>query len=117
MTTENNKLIALFMNNAIVDNNNNHKDTYNYHNDWNWLMEVVEKIETTNTKYTLQWEFDDREEFAEEGKYKAYWFTLYPKDEILNSLTSTRKQTRIEAVYNACVEFIKWYSENSAQKE
>ena len=88
MTTENNKLIALFMNNAIVDNNNNHKDTYNYHNDWNWLMEVVEKIAPLISE--------------SEFKYR-----------IGNDLLSVNK----EGVYNACVEFIKWYSENSAQKE
>jgi len=40
-TTENNKLIAEFMN---CENPQAWEDDL-YNNDWNWLMEVVEKIE------------------------------------------------------------------------
>lgn len=112
-----NKLIAEFMGLTIITDNisyfdTNYKALKNYHSDWNWLMEVIEKIETEFPNYTIQWEYDAREEFAEEGKYKAYLFTLFPRDEILTRLTDLRFKTRIEAVYNACVEFVKWYNEN-----
>ena len=61
MTTENNKIIAEFM---------EHKPTFevyindvlttlerpikNYHNDWNWLMEVVEKIEMLGFIFSIK---------------------------------------------------------------
>ena len=77
-----------------------------FHKDWNWLMEVVEKIEglekgkyslITQQKSCLLWDNDKGEELED-----------------FNS--SFKAETKIEAVYNACVEFIKWYNENSADK-
>lgn len=86
-----------------------------FDSDWNWIMEVVEAIETKFLKYTLQWEYDDREEFAEDGKYKAYWFTLYPKDEICGWLTDLRHKSRKEAVVQAINQFLIWYNKNKLQ--
>lgn len=83
-----------------------------FHSDWNWIMEVVEKIEITYPKYTLQWEYDTREEFSDRGgKYKAYWFTIYTKDEILDYLKDERKPTRKEAVVQAIWQFLNLYNE------
>ena len=76
-----------------------------FHKDWNWLMEVVEKIEglekgkyslITQQKSCLLWDNDKGEELED-----------------FNS--SFKAETKIEAVYNACVEFIKWYNENGAK--
>ena len=70
-----------------------------FHSDWNWLMEVVEKIESIlpdDSIITIEYKncfipvLDDEEPFTIEGGGK----------------------TKIEAVYNACLEFIKWYNEN-----
>lgn len=102
MTTENNKIIAEFM--GYIDNGcseegflinpiTNFDEEINdlrYHLDWNWLMEVVEKI------------FKDF--------YKINPCPIYLKINIEKALN----EVNIEAVYNACVEFIKWYDE---QKE
>lgn len=58
-----------------------------FHHDWNWLMEVVEKIEgigKTELKFSVHFE-------------------------------NAKLSSDIQVVYNACVEFIKWYnSQNSA---
>jgi hypothetical protein len=51
--------------------------------DWNWLMQVVEKTLTVGDD-TNQW------------------------DNVLNELQSVD----IKNVYEACIEFIKWYNEN-----
>ena len=64
------------------------KDIYQYDRDWNWLMEVVEKI------------FKDF--------YKLNSCPIYLKMNIEKALN----EVNIEAVYNACVEFIKWYNQN-----
>jgi hypothetical protein len=99
-TLENNRLIAEFMNyNLEIVNNEvyfTHDDMLeslsdeelHYDTDWNWLMEVVEKISDI-LHYSLNATLDFLSEKQESDG-------LYTKEE----------------VYNACVEFIKWYNEN-----
>lgn len=103
--TENNKLIVNFMGLKPIEwngrysiskdhctcNDVTYEDAINgfcsitkYDTDWNWLMQVVEKSLTMGDN-TDQW------------------------DNILNELQSVN----IENVYNACVEFIKWYNNNN----
>ena len=69
-----------------------------YNSDWNLLMEVVEKIENYNEFTNVL--------FAPQGCsidcYNENRFSF-----------SNDCDTKIEAVYNACVEFIKWYNKNN----
>ena len=62
-----------------------------YHLDWNLLMEVVEKCYKTNSDYQLHKNIED-----------SFIYMV---------------ENRIEAVYNACVEFIKWYNDSVANLE
>ena len=118
---ENNKLIAEFMGlkpkmespDVYVFNDmpyfsvreNNPEDVMNaivkyskYDSDWNWLMEVVEKIESLN--FVVQIHLNSC--FIKESEHfinnKAIW------------RGKNHAKTKIEAVYNACIEFIKWYN-------
>jgi hypothetical protein len=105
MNTENNKIIAEFLCTTqkteglddcyILKSMAYHIEDLKFNTDWNWLMEVVEKIESLDFILPSQ----------EYGQYKAM--------KIEDALTIKYKDTtKIEAVYNACVEFIKWYNEN-----
>ena len=121
---ENNKLIAEFMGvfDKILSTGNIHswsdapfyyttEDTKEkviknickyskYDSDWNWLMEVVEKIENLSKEgetYMLS-----ITKFSARVTYKGSRIVDLPID-----------NTKIEAVYNACVEFIKWYNEKN----
>ena len=112
--TENNKLIAEFMGFKLQDNPNERwfnqwfvKDTSNkpYQNrieilhfdtDWNWLMSVVEKIESLENNLKNE----TREEFIQFQKVLS--LPIYNK---------------IEVAYNACIEFIKWYNEQNKINE
>ena len=109
MTTENNKIIAEFLGATLTKDlqimypvyggDSSYVKDLKYHLDWNWLMQVVEKIESIlpdDSIITIEYKncfipvLDDEEPFTIEGGGK----------------------TKIEAVYNACLEFIKWYNEN-----
>jgi len=71
-----------------------------FHSDWNWLMEVVEKIES------LGFEF-----FIVESRCKIAHNTDKSIEVVLNL---EQVFSKIKTTYNACVEFIKWY--NAQQK-
>jgi hypothetical protein len=101
MNTENNTLIAEFMGGIVVNESEIYFDvalfrytlyTKNipfdellYDTDWNWLMEVVEKIKTIVSLMEIPY-----------------------TNELISALITVNKK----AVYNACLEFIKWYNEN-----
>ena len=122
--TENNQLIAEFMGvfDKILSTGNIHswsdapfyyttEDTgekvikniskySKYSKDWNWLMQVVEKIENLSKEgETYMFSIT---KFSARVTYKGSRIVDLPID-----------NTKIEAVYNACVEFIKWYNKNN----
>ena len=115
MTTESNKIIAEFMGWELKHNPNISQKTWNnkekgyckykestfieYSNDWNWLMEVVEKIK----KETNEDEFLSRLTTRETRKAIDLESTL--------ENCFRKSYLSIESVYNSCIEFIKWYNE------
>jgi len=90
-TEENNEMIAEFMGH---ENPQSWEDDL-YSSDWNWLMDVVEKIEDLNYSVEINKQ--------EDGDYQC----LVTKSSIVSSEFSDIK---INAVYNACVKFIRWYN-------
>lgn len=108
--TENNKIIAEFM--GYIDNGcsedgflinpitnfDEEIEELKYSSDWNWLMEVVEKIESLN--YSI--EINKQEE-------NNYQCLVIQKD----IKVQTFSKIKIEAVYNACVAFIEWYNKQN----
>ena len=103
-TTEKNKIIAEFMgyikNTPSKDffqhptekNRYDRIEFLSYDSDWNWLMEVVEKIESLGYRIEIV-------------KHIGRIY-LSNKETIIIS----ENTPKIEAVYIACVEFIKWYN-------
>lgn len=65
-----------------------------FNSDWNWLMEVVEKIESYGFTFEI----------------KKNWARIRKKYENI-VLRWEEDKTKIEATYNACIEFIKWYNQ------
>ena len=112
---ENNKLLAEFLGGikqpfefpqfGYINSMGDWKDTFfdnqlKFHSDWNWLMQVVEKIENLSKEgETYMFSIT---KFSARVTYKGSRIVDLPID-----------NTKIEAVYNACVEFIKWYNQQS----
>ena len=121
---KNNELIALFMGNEVTGPGipmgiwfKDRQDfiqfsDLKYHSDWNWLMEVVEKIESikdphhgyfgvyiSSNSCTIQGTRFRSDKIEEPP--------VYFNDTILSS--------KIERTYIAAVMFIKWYNENKKE--
>jgi hypothetical protein len=79
--------------------------------DWNWLMDVVKKIE--GIKVTeVYGEFNEKEAIAEISiSIEGNFCQILSNGLYLNEVSSIEGATKIEATYNACVEFIEWYNE------
>jgi hypothetical protein len=90
-TEESNKLIAEFMGFDIDKRNPN---TILYHSDWNWLMEVVEKIESKGFDVHINTCVCRVSDVGEDR---------FEDIETFNS------NSKLQAVYQAVLEFIKWY--------
>jgi len=111
MNTENNKIIAEFMGMKPINKNEsngiwnctikahgfNIVQHLSFHSDWNWLMEVVEKIESLNVVVEIR-------------ENVCYIETSQ------NDYTSELELTKIQATYKACIEFIKRYNQNAAKE-
>lgn len=114
-TQENNKMIAEFMgivypkldNVIVIDNVVIKENELQYHRDWNWLMPVVDKIES----------FQDGED-GDSMRGHLYNFRIeqhfvYILDgESMDVIIEMNGDSKLDATYNAVVEFIKEYNKN-----
>jgi hypothetical protein len=66
-------------------------DNLKFHSDWNWLMQVVEKIESLGVVVEI--------------RENVCYIETTPTD-----YYSELEDTKIQATYNACVDFVKWYN-------
>lgn len=87
-----------------------------YHESWSWIMPVVEKIESLKS--------DDYEYNVVIG-FKNYCGIAQSKKRVLtkwesshlvtepNKMYTWKPDTKKEAIFIACVKFIKWYNEHN----
>ena len=128
---ENNKLIAEFMGDYfdtglepayyIRYNKEYRIEDSQFHESWDWLMPVVEKIESLDLKeYGYQWEgIDGKTEYnngsicveIEQDRCWIYMnLSLDPFHTFNEKTRGVEFPTKIEAVYAAVVEFIEYYN-------
>lgn len=121
MNTENNKIIAEFMGYKLANCSNGmawentlskksqddkfklhgrlwrENDTYyKWNSDWNWLMEVVEKIESLDYNFNIT---------SGDATALHYHCAIYQ-----TSIYRIDGTTKIQATYETVIEFIKWYN-------
>lgn len=78
--------------------NNPDAVTYlDYHTSWEWLMDVVEKIEAMGYKFQI---CRRRAEIKRDVEY-------------LSIILSAKEETKKEAVYSAVYRFIQWYNQQT----
>jgi hypothetical protein len=69
-------------------------DQLKYHTSWDWLMPVVEKIESLGYNVDI------------DGESCVIILTLQP----LKLIWNHESDTKLSAVYTACIKFINWYN-------
>ena len=97
---EDNKLIAQFMGGYEPE------EYEDFHSDWNWLMQVVEKIENTEVVgqvFNIQ--------INRNKTHILYAPANYPNEKWFENLILKEGKDKILNTYQAIVEFIKWYNE------
>jgi hypothetical protein len=79
-----------------------------YHTSWDWIMPVVEKIESIEDceKNNFQFSILSDNECEIFGKYIDY---QHPRFSYLNCV---KENSKIKSVYKTAIDFIKWYNEN-----
>ena len=90
--TQNNKLIAEFMEFPTKLTCKNVNATMKYHSSWDWLMPVVEKVQNAASPTNDE---TSEEEFV-----------------LLDNVGDSLIVVRIDLVHQAVVEFINWYNKN-----
>lgn len=74
-----------------------------FHNDWNWLMEVVEKIESIETEDGRTFTIDMHRDSVLIFEYGMH----------TNEIIFTEGKGRFENLYNACVQFVEWLNKEN----
>lgn len=101
-----------------------------FHSDWNWLMKVVEKIEIlgSNTimgrvlysrfviehnNIILNWSSNNNYQLSIETlpSWKNGRKNVISKE--YKRIKLSKEATKIEAIYATCIEFIKWYNQQT----
>jgi hypothetical protein len=101
--------------------------TMKFNVSWEWLIPVVEKIESLDlSEWMYRWEgIDGETEYNFEGisveiENTSCWvyihLSLDPYFTINGKTHNKRFETKLEAVYEAVVEFIEWYNERKKQE-
>ena len=77
-----------------------------FHSDWNWLMKVVEKIHSMQSYGVL---INPNGTYIQDEDDKVICMT-FKNEEVNGEIISS---SNIEATFNCCVEFVKWYNEQN----
>ena len=77
-------------------------DQMKFHSSWDWLMPVVEKIET------LIFGEDEYFNFQILGGCSVYIISSHGRELV----SIDNEQSKLECAYKAAIEFLKWYNKN-----
>lgn len=114
--TQGNRLIAEFMgfygNPTTKEPITSIEKDSKYHSSWDWLMPVIEKIESINS---IKDQSTTDYFFQATNFIQNYTASIMSRDNLL--IVEAEGEARIDASFNAVVEFIEWYNQDRSEKE
>jgi len=107
-TTENNKLIAEFMGMRYGEERKFKEGEWThsiqslsrFNTDWNWIMEVVEKIEQLGYEVLI-------------GRISCNINSILDRENPISSMVCGDVSKKQSIVYETCVKFVKWYNKQN----
>lgn len=114
-TTENNILLAKFLGATKTDLKGRQKPIWypilgashtqlHFHNDWNWLMLVVNRIESIIV---------DRDNYFNVTIGGSNYCVIQDSNGVLYEGIEEGKESKLLTVYFACIQFVKWFNPQS----
>jgi hypothetical protein len=109
-------------------NNIELESTMKFSLSWDWIMPVIEKIESLDlSEWMYKWEgIDGETEYNFEGisveiEKTSCWIyinlSLDPYWTINEKTSKVKYETKLEAVYESVIEFIEWYNKRKEQED
>jgi hypothetical protein len=81
-------------------------DSFQFHNDWNWIMPVLVHIETLGYMSCI-------EKFNRYDTHRVFFVT----NDHVPYARGARGQTKIEAIFEAVVDLIEYYNRDNTKEE
>lgn len=106
---DNNRLISIFMGTEFMSTFCSPITPLNFHTSWDWLMPVVEKIETLFNDGIDVDIFSDGTVITQ-YRFEENGYLTEGKEIVRLTKAEIGFNTKIEHTYQAVVEFIKWYN-------
>jgi hypothetical protein len=105
-----NRLIAYFVMGAKCFPENIHTaEELKYNSSWNWLMPVISKIESLEHDTVIDFRYNPHSK----RKDKMHYWSQIGKDTIADDISGSSYESKINATWECCVKFIKWYNQQS----
>jgi len=120
-TLDNNKLIAEFMGLEIITDgiswfDTNYKALKNYNDSWEWLMSVIEKIESIGVSVNIKGHYNVFNKVVYNQTtinytiYNTVTKTTASDEVVLFNYHSDTDKDKLKTTYQAVVKFIEWYN-------
>ena len=76
---------------------------------WDWLMPVIEKIESLGYDTQIDFGYNPYSKRAD----KMHYWTQIAKDQTADAIYGSSIKSKRESVWKAVIEFVKWYNKKN----
>ena len=94
---------------SIRQNKWHYCEDVKYHSSWDWIMPVIEKIESLGYDTVIDFRNNP---YSQRKDGMSYWAQI-GKDKITDDIFGTSYESKMESVIKCVVKFIQWYNQQN----